>query len=170
MTPEEKFDNKIWEILQKIKEELLFNNTREINWKESKYNPDHKVFSFDRGEKAVLDKLEGMKAIEIKESIGVLVKLPEIGDPSYSTDEILALYKNGGISTQYLNLKVVQPKFDKIYNTYKEMNIEKKLKDLSFFRDSENKKEKWYQTGWGQILIGLIVLIIGAVILNLIDI
>ncbi|MFA4818473.1 MAG: hypothetical protein WC621_01385 [Patescibacteria group bacterium] len=158
MTPEEKFDNKIWEILQKIKEGLLFNNTQEINWKESKYNSDHKAFVFDKGEKAVLDKIEGMKAIEIKTGVGVLAKLPQIDDPNYSIDEIFVLYKNGGIATQYLNLKVVQPKFDEIYNRYKRMNIAKETSTVK--RPPMNHLERLTNNQTFAIIVGGLLLLI----------
>lgn len=118
MTPEEKFDNKVWEILQKIKEEAIFTDNQEIKWKEQKYDPNHKLFAFDRGEKAVLDKLKKINAVKIKEGCSVLTKLPEITYHNYNDDEVRRLWNNGGISSHYLYIKILQPKFDEVYRLY----------------------------------------------------
>ncbi|MFA5368568.1 MAG: hypothetical protein WC303_01005 [Candidatus Paceibacterota bacterium] len=164
MTPEEKFNNKVWEILQKIKEEILFNNDKEIKWKESRAIPDRKPFNFDKGEKATLDYLKKINTIKMRESFSVLCKLPEIGDPNYSQDEFIALLHNGGIIDNCLYLKILQPKFDEIYNKYK------KLAKTNSVPKTPKNKDNWHQTGWGQVLVGLIVLIVGTIILKLLGI
>ena len=138
MTPEEKFDNKIWEILQKIKEEVIFNNTQEIKWKEGKYDPENEEpYSFEKGEKAVLEKLEDLSAIKMSGCIGVLKHLPEpkLTDPNFDYAEYCRLLNNGGISSRYLYLKVLQPKFDEICKKFKKLNEEQ------IERVSENFKE-----------------------------
>ncbi len=122
MTPEEKFENRTWEILQKIKEEILFSGMLSISWKHS-LDPYRSSFSYERGEKAILETLKKKGALKITEEIHMLMNGSEIDT---------------------LCLNILQPKFDELYEKYKNSNS---INDTEFKqyhlpdKSSENSQE-----------------------------
>lgn len=112
MTPEEKFDNKVWKILQKIKEEILFGETHFITWRIQKpdiFSHKNETFtSFEKGEKAVLNKLQELGALKMETCLGAT--LTNMYDVDWND---LILY-----------LKILQPKFDEIYKKYQALTNE----------------------------------------------
>jgi len=97
MTPEEKFEQETWRLLQKIKEKSLFCGSEEVLWKQS--NSDS--FDFENGEDTILKNLEKSKAISLEKSYWVSAKF----DP----DEM---------STHVLHINIKKAAFDKIYKEY----------------------------------------------------
>jgi len=119
MTPEEKFDQAIWEVLQKIKEEFLFSGEERILLKERKDDLNHNHFDFNKGEKVIFKKLEDLEAIKMSEGVGVLSKLPELSISGDNHDDVMRLSKNGGVDRHYLYSNILQPKFNKVYEEYR---------------------------------------------------
>ena len=70
------------------------------------------------------------------------------------------IFINCGTGVSTPDSAEIEAEGNKAFNTDKMFDI----------RDGKKPKEKWYQKWWGQILIGLIVLILGTVILKLIGI
>lgn len=121
MTPEEKLENKAWEILQKIKTEILFNDTLSILWKtqqKSYQNSFSFEFIFEKGEKVVLNTLERKGALKIN------VESPMKHSSRFSATAIglpEIVFDNNNV----LYLDIIQPKFDEVYKEYEKKLINK---------------------------------------------
>lgn len=107
MNAEEKFDETLWEIIQKIEEEISFQKGLKIVWKREKDSRDE--YTYDKGEKGALARLRNLGAIEINEEPAPLVDEnlaghKEFYDPDYSKDRGKILY-----------LTVLRPKFDEVH-------------------------------------------------------
>lgn len=108
MTPEEKFNQDVWWVLQEIKEESLAT----LKDKPLKFEVVKLVAagipSQDR-QKNIIHKLQELKAIKI----------------TYETDP-----SGGGISRYLFELKILQPKFDEVYKKYqKACDLQSHLND-----------------------------------------
>lgn len=108
----EKFDNKTWELLQKIKGAISFNNSLEIIWKSKQANQID--FFYERGEIESLAKLKKLGTIK-KTVESVSLKKFE-GLAGYAEAYTYDIHKDRG---EILYLNVIQPRFDEVYQEYK---------------------------------------------------
>lgn len=126
MTPEEKLENKTWEILQKIKEEILFQGTLSIIWKQPQKSSQNSFsFEFDyiKGEEVILGKFEEKGVLKITTKKLSSPNLPLCLRPS--------LPKNTFDYDNELYLNILQPKFDEVYKEYEnKFNFAPKIDEI----------------------------------------
>jgi hypothetical protein len=137
MSTEEKFDEILWEIIQKIEEEILFQKRLKIVWKREKDSRDD--FTYGKGEKRALARLEHLGVIKIST------------EPSYLFIEHFAgfaeaylhqsLQDNNG---RILYLTIFQPNFDEIYKEYEQKKDDQK----NIVKSSKHINDKRLKSIW----------------------
>jgi len=123
MTPEEKFEQKVWKILQKIKESILYRKKDDYFVKYKKV-PIKSKEEFDK-EESILENIEDKGAIKI---IGTGSDAISYIDNCIKNNPATVMTVKEGNASKYLDYILdldviflqIQSKFDKIYKEYEE--------------------------------------------------
>jgi len=128
MTPEEKVEQEVWFVLQKIKTCLLRSGKDGVITYWIKSPPDLKAegMPFPVEESEIVGKLEGWKAVK-------RISPDDIGEVSESEN---ALSRGQSVFTVIMHLKVLQPKFEQLYKEYQLKHLPEENKVKSHSTDS----------------------------------
>ncbi len=147
MEPEEKFNKNVLYVLKQIKERLLHAGKGGNTWYSVNYNI---IVASDR-------------VPSVEDEVSILKRLQEWGAIVIRLQEFPA----GENYTEKFLLKILQPKFDEIYQEYNNKTDNQNIKIKTFWKKvaSPKRKTKFIPNLFWKFIIPILVLVIGYIIL-----